>query len=74
MATSYIKLWTILMMFSSLVFAQNITHGPMIGGVTESSARIYIRTNQASNFTLEYSKDSLFSTFQSIASATDSID
>jgi phosphodiesterase/alkaline phosphatase D-like protein len=72
MATSNLKLWTILMMFSSLVFAQNITHGPMIGGVTESSARIYIRTNQASSFTLEYSKDSLFSTFQSIASATDS--
>lgn len=51
--------------------AQAITHGPMTGGVTENSARIYIRTNQATAFQLEYGTDSSFSTFQTIDAATD---
>ncbi|MFN8282479.1 MAG: alkaline phosphatase D family protein [Chitinophagales bacterium] len=53
------------------ISAQNITHGPMIGGVSENSARIYIRTTSAVNFILEYSTDSTFTTFQQISSATD---
>jgi hypothetical protein len=43
----------------------------MIGGVTESSARIYIRTHTAVPFILEYSTDSLFSSFEEVNSATD---
>ena len=62
--------------FSVLLFlsagAQNITHGPMIGGVTPNSARVYIRTGSAMSFDLEYSTDSLFSSFLSISSQTDS--
>lgn len=58
--------------------AQTITHGPVISGVTSNSARIYIRTNLATSYTLEYSADSNFVTFQSAISATqtatDSID
>jgi hypothetical protein len=27
-----------------LVFGQKITHGPVVGGLTDSSARIYVRT------------------------------
>jgi len=50
--------------------AQNITHGPMIGGVSENSARIYIRTDIPTAFMLELSTDSLFSSFESISSAT----
>ena len=71
MILSKIKTLLLFCLFASTVFAQTITHGPMIGGVTENSARIYIRTNQATNFILEYSTDSLFSAFQSINSGTD---
>ena len=61
----------LLCLFTQSLFAQNITHGPMIGGVTENSARIYIRTTHAVDFILEYSTDSLFTSFQQIAAATD---
>ena len=60
-----------LFFLSQLLSAQTITHGPMIGGVTENSVRIYIRTNQPSGFILEYSTDSLFSTFESLNAATE---
>ena len=57
--------------FATTLSAQTITHGPMIGGITENGARIYIRTNQAIDFSLEYSADSLFTSYESIGSATD---
>lgn len=47
----------ILVLISGTGFSQTITHGPMTGGVTENSARIYIRTNQATDFTMEYRTD-----------------
>jgi phosphodiesterase/alkaline phosphatase D-like protein len=59
------------LLLSGFAKAQTITHGPMIGGITENSARIYIRTSQATNFILEYGTDSLFSSFASFNSATD---
>src|SRR4051812_33218484 len=62
-----------LILLAQLAFTQTITHGPMIGGVTENAARIYIRMAVPVNFTLEYSTDSLFSTFEQINSATDSL-
>ncbi|MDB5227066.1 MAG: C-terminal target protein [Bacteroidota bacterium] len=66
------RLFLLLILLQQLLFAQTITHGPMIGGVTENAARIYIRTDVPVNFTLEYSTDSLFSSFDQINSATDS--
>ncbi len=71
MLISKSKMALLLCLFASVAFAQTITHGPMIGGVTENSARIYIRTSQATDFILEYSMDSLFSIYESINSATD---
>lgn len=65
-----IKLTVLLGLFTTSLFAQNITHGPMIGGITPNDARIYIRTSVATNFTLEYSSDSLFSIYLSINSST----
>ncbi len=50
---------------------QYITHGPVTGAMTDHSCRIYIRTDITRNFTLEYSSDSSFTTFESIASGTD---
>jgi phosphodiesterase/alkaline phosphatase D-like protein len=60
-----------LLLCTQAALAQNITHGPMTGGVTENSARIYIRTSQAVNFSLEYSTDSLFSNYLQVNDATD---
>lgn len=60
------------LLLAQSMFAQFITHGPMTGGVTANAARIYIRTATPQNFILEYSTDSLFSTYQQVASATDS--
>lgn len=70
MILSRIKFVMLFFMFTTSLSAQNITHGPMIGGITASDARIYIRTNVATNFTLEYSTDSIFTIYQSINSAT----
>lgn len=65
------KFLLLLIFLRQFSFAQTITHGPMIGGVTENAARIYIRTDVPVNFILEYSTDSLFSSFDEINSATD---
>ncbi len=65
-------LWVVLLILSYTNNAQtqNITHGPMIGAITENSARIYIRTNVASPYVLEYSTDSLFSDFDVVIDST----
>jgi phosphodiesterase/alkaline phosphatase D-like protein len=59
-------------LLSFIGIAQYITHGPVTGAVTENSCRIYIRTDISRDFTLEYSTDSLFTSFQTIAARTDS--
>lgn len=70
MSVLKIKIVIAMLFVASFAFAQNITHGPMTGGVTDNSARIYIRTSEATAFVLEYGTDSLFGTFQSLNSAT----
>jgi phosphodiesterase/alkaline phosphatase D-like protein len=40
--------------------AQQINSGPLVGGVTPSSARIYYRTNVNANFNIEVDLDTLF--------------
>ncbi|MDZ4846633.1 MAG: alkaline phosphatase D family protein [Chitinophagales bacterium] len=42
-------------------FAQQITHGPVVGGVTPNSARMYVRTTQASPVLIELSDNPNFS-------------
>jgi hypothetical protein len=46
--------------FWNLSTAQTITHGPLVGGVTDSSARIYYRTDVPAAVLLEVDTDSLF--------------
>ncbi|MDB5284266.1 MAG: hypothetical protein JWO06_3341 [Bacteroidota bacterium] len=48
-------------------FAQSVTHGPIIGGVTDSSCRVFVRTSAATAFTLELSSSSSFSTIAASA-------
>ncbi len=71
MVFNKLRLQIALMFAAATMSAQNITHGPMIGGVMPNEARIYIRTNQATDFILEYSTDSLFASYQSVNFATD---
>lgn len=54
------------------LFAQFINSGPVVGGVTDSSARIYVRTSLPQQFALEYSTDSSFATFETDTITTDS--
>lgn len=41
--------------------AQTVTHGPIVGGVTDTSARVFIRTSLSTQFTIEVSTISDFS-------------
>ena len=50
--------------------AQYITAGPLVGGVTDHSARIYIQTDSLRAFQLEVSSDSLFGTFTTYTDST----
>ena len=61
---------TIFICFYGKIFGQTITHGPMIGGITAHSARVYIRTSVATPITIEYSTDSLFNQSLSIDDST----
>lgn len=44
----------IILFYPSSAGAQYITHGPVVGGVTDSSARIYVRTIRPLEFTMNY--------------------
>lgn len=58
-------------LFSGLsLSAQYISHGPVVGGVTDQSARMYVRTHTAQPFVLELDEDSNFGSPISLASAT----
>jgi alkaline phosphatase D len=46
---------------ASFALAQNITHGPILGAMTDTSFRMYIRTANLQSFTIEIDSDSLFS-------------
>jgi alkaline phosphatase D len=59
-----ILLVTIAMMNTSFALVSQ-TDGPLVGGVTETSAKIFARTNGSANVAVEYSKDiSLASSIQ----------
>ena len=49
-----------LLMLLSIAYAQVLTHGPLVGGVTESSARIYFGFDNTVTFSIQVAKDTLF--------------
>lgn len=59
-----------LIAFNFLLLAQNITHGPVIGGVTPDKARMYVRTDSIQTFAIEMDTDSNFSAPISFANTT----
>ena len=66
-------LWMFFILSISCLFSQNIDRGPVIGGMTSQSARVYIRTTALQSFTLQVDTDSTFSnplTFQDSTRST----
>jgi alkaline phosphatase D len=51
-------------MASGLVLAQVLTHGPVVGGVTSSKARVFLRTDQEASVALCYGADPNLDTCQ----------
>lgn len=54
-----------------LGLGQAITHGPVVGGVGPDSARVFLRTDAPTGFTVEYSTDPGFATVLSVNGTTD---
>ncbi len=54
---------TLILLFlttTSIVYSQFITHGPVTGGITHNSARVYVRTGFTGTFNLDIDDDSTF--------------
>lgn len=47
-----------------LAFGQALTHGPVVGGVTDSKASVFVRTDQAANIRLRYGTDPSLNAYQ----------
>src|SRR5262245_45194804 len=43
--------------------AQVLTHGPVVGGVTDSTGNVFLRADQAATVAVQYSTDPNFATF-----------
>jgi alkaline phosphatase D len=57
---------------TGVVPAQLLTHGPIVGGVTASEAKVFVRTDSAANVTLRYGTDPDLQTYFASASVTTS--
>ena len=44
-----------------------LTHGPVVGGVTDTEAKVFVRTDVAATVVLQYSTDPLFATYSASA-------
>jgi alkaline phosphatase D len=51
-------------LLGGLVFAQVLTHGPVVGGVTASKAKVFVRIDRAANVALRYGTDPNLHTYQ----------
>lgn len=60
-----------LLLFTFLTsFSQHITHGPVTGGLTANSARMYLRTDVPTPYTIEISTQTDFSSLLSFSDST----
>lgn len=53
--------------------AQSIVRGPVLGGVTENSARIYFRTDSAANLQIDLATDTLFTAPVTYSNSTSAV-
>jgi alkaline phosphatase D len=51
-------------MMAGPAFGQTLTHGPVVGGVTDSSANVFVRTSQQTTVALRYGTDSNLTSYQ----------
>jgi hypothetical protein len=58
------------LIFHPMLVAQGLSGGPVVGGVTDNSARIYVRTVQPTSFNVHYSLNPQFSTYDSLLVST----
>ncbi len=50
----------LLLCWTSCIFAQQITHGPVMGAMSDSGLRMYLRSDSVRSFTIEIDTDSFF--------------
>src|SRR4030095_2600835 len=55
---------------ADLAVAQVLTHGPVVGGVTDSGGNVFLRTDQAATVVVQYSTDPDFAPFSVSAAHT----
>ena len=53
-----------------LVLGQVLTNGPVVGGVTAATAKVFVRTDQGSNVVLRFGTDPNLSTYQTSRALT----
>jgi alkaline phosphatase D len=53
----------VILLFPFYLISQNVTHGPVIGGVTSNSIRMYARTNTPTTVEVQLSSSQVFTTF-----------
>ncbi len=66
-----IVLFLYLFLSISFLNAQSVTHGPIVGAITPTSARVFLFTDTPTSFTLELSDDANFASLRSFPSFTD---
>lgn len=54
----------------NMAIAQYVTHGPVVGAVSPTSARIYVRTTQAAEIKMQLATDTLFSNAVEVTDST----
>lgn len=57
-------------LFALVTNAQFITHGPVVGGLTHQSARIYLRSTEAAEIRIELAADTSFANVISVTDST----
>ncbi len=51
---------SLFILFSIFGFAQVVTHGPIVGAVTDTSCRVFVRTSEATNVVVQLCPDAAF--------------
>ena len=53
---------------------QELTHGPVVGGVTDAGANVFLRTNKSATVQLRYTTDPNFATYLTSDSFTTAVE
>ncbi len=56
--------WLLLQLAVSSTLGQTLTHGPVVGGVTDSAANVFLRASQVTTVAVRYGTDPNLATYQ----------